>query len=1047
MNTSRLVHKLAELCLEHLLEEKWLLAPSLRVGHQWLDAVTRTGQPAVNVRIKTLRSMALDLAAPEMAAKNLGLLSGHAGPMLVDQVFRRLRTEGLAYLGALRATAGLAEVVHRSIQAIRMAGLEIAQLMSDRFEVDAKGRDVQRILQEYLREIGEHGLVDYAEVLRIAVRQVQSDPGLLPKEAVVVLPDDLRVGELEQRLLDVLPEEQKLCVPVDRPADEDTKSEPVPSDVALLRWLPRSADAPQPSGDGTVEFFRAVGEVNEVREVLRRLVSGGVQLDQTELLCPDVETYVPLVYETLAALARDDARLDDELPATFAEGISARFFRSGRLLTAWAAWVSEDFPQSRLVSMIREGLLTAPDMDEAKFSFTRLAAVLRRTGIGFGKDRYLSKLDEEIAARKRRLETLDQAEDEDADSRETKNRRLTRQLEELGVLRQLVTALLDVSPARGAPQHVVLDSAIRLLETLSRAVNKSDNFARQRLVEDITDLQSWLDEDDAVGLDAWEWLSNLPAQARVLGSGPRPGRLHVANLASGGHSGRPYTYIVGLDDSRFPGAGSQDPLLLDGERQRISENLPTAASELEDKIGDFYRLLARLRGKVVLSFPGHDVIDDREKFPSPLLLAAYRLVSGNREGTQEDFLKWISAPASFAPSEDDHCLSINDWWLRQLCCQGPVRDAAGLVLGSFPHLAQGSEARGKRLSAEFTPYDGRVEAAGPDLDPTAPEGPVMSSGRLELIGRCPLAFFFRRGLEIAPPEELELDPARWLDPLAYGSLLHEVFEQFVRELVEKRQLPKYPDHLPRLEAILDARVEAYREEYPPSNQHTYQTQLAELRRVARTFLSEDDRFCSETDSEPIYLEACLGMRTYGEGSEIDTDEPIPIRLPDGSSIRVRGRVDRVDRIGRGAVHSYAISDYKTGSAWRYKPSDPFRQGRVVQPALYVTMVAHRLKEAVSAKMQVAQFGFFFPGARERGRRIQWTPEQLAEGTTVLAKLVDTVRMGAFPATDQADDCKYCDYRVICGDVQSVAAASSAKLARSENKVLQPFRELRGYGEA
>jgi predicted amidohydrolase len=50
-----------------------------------------------------------------------------------------------------------------------------------------------------------------------------------------------------------------------------------------------------------------------------------------------------------------------------------------------------------------------------------------------------------------------------------------------------------------------------------------------------------------------------------------------------------------------------------------------------------------------------------------------------------------------------------------------------------------------------------------------------------------------------------------------------------------------------------------------------------------------------------------------------------------------------------------------------KPSDPFRQGRVVQPALYVTMVARRLKEAVSAKTRVVQFGFFFPGARERGR--------------------------------------------------------------------------------
>ena len=90
---------LAALCRDRLLDEKWLLAPTLRVGHQWLEAVTRTGQPAVNVHVKTLRSMALDLAAPEMTARKLQLLSGRAGPMLVDRVFRRLRTEGLAYLG------------------------------------------------------------------------------------------------------------------------------------------------------------------------------------------------------------------------------------------------------------------------------------------------------------------------------------------------------------------------------------------------------------------------------------------------------------------------------------------------------------------------------------------------------------------------------------------------------------------------------------------------------------------------------------------------------------------------------------------------------------------------------------------------------------------------------------------------------------------------------------------------------------------------------------------------------------------------------------
>jgi len=121
----RLIRALAGLCHDRLLDEKWLLAPTLRIGHQWLEAVTRTGQPVVNVRIKTLRSMALELAAPEMATRKLQLLSGRAGPMPVDRVFRRLRSKGLTYLGPLRATAGLAELVHRSIQAIRMACLEM----------------------------------------------------------------------------------------------------------------------------------------------------------------------------------------------------------------------------------------------------------------------------------------------------------------------------------------------------------------------------------------------------------------------------------------------------------------------------------------------------------------------------------------------------------------------------------------------------------------------------------------------------------------------------------------------------------------------------------------------------------------------------------------------------------------------------------------------------------------------------------------------------------------------------------------------------------
>ncbi|MFH1924616.1 MAG: PD-(D/E)XK nuclease family protein [Planctomycetota bacterium] len=1046
MNVSSLANALKDLCRDRLLEEKWLLAPSLRVGHQWMDIVTRAGQPAVNVRIKTIRSMALELAAPHMTGKAVRLVSGRAAHILVDRIFRRLRGKGLKYLGALPPTAGLTEVVYRSVQAIRLAGLKPDQLPLDRFEVDAKGHDLRRILAEYLKELERLALVDYATVLGMANKRVQDDSGELLEQTTVVLPEDLHVLAMEQQLLDALPEDRKLLLPVDGPVGSDAKPEAAESDIAVLRWLPRPADAPSPPDDGTVEFFRAVGEVNEVREVLRRLLGRGIPLDEAELLCTDADTYVPLIYETMTAWAADDAQLDDELPVTFADGIPSRFFRPGRLLGAWVTWVNEDFPQARLVRMIREGLLTVPDFDEKRFSFTRLATVLRGLAIGFGKDRYLPKLEAEIAALERRFNEPPRTEDDDDETAEEQKRSIARRLEELRLLHQMTKALLDVSPSGERHPGTLLSSAITLLEKLARVVNKSDSFARQRLVEEVTDLHNWLADEEVPGLEVWDWLAALPDEARVLGSGPRPGRLHVAGVGSGGHSGRPVTYIVGLDDGRFPGTGSQDPLLLDAERRRISRGLPTAASDLEEKIDAFYRLLARLRGKVVLSFSGHDLVDNREKFPSPLLLAAYRILSGNREGTQEDFLKWLGPPASFAPSENERCLSVSDWWLRQLCSDPPVREAERLVMRSFPHLASGREATGQRSSSAFTPYDGRVEQAGLDLDPCASHGPVMSSRRFEMIGCCPLAFFFHRGLEIQPPEELVLDATRWLDPLIYGSLLHEVFEQFVRELVHQRRLPQYPDDLERLEAILDERIAQYRDCYPPPNDHAYLAQVAELRGVARTFLAEEDRFCAETGSRPVYLEASLGMPREGERSEIDTDEPLPLHLPKRGTVRVRGRVDRIDLIGGGAANSYAIWDYKSGSAWPYSPTDPFRQGRVVQPALYLAMVAHRLGEVIPAKTQVAQFGFFFPSAKERGLRIQWDPNQLADGERVLGKLVDIVRNGAFLATDEDNDCKYCDYAVICGDTKAVAAASEKKLSDPRNKTLQPFRELRGYGQ-
>jgi hypothetical protein len=218
MSRSILIEGLSVVCRERLLDEKWLLAPSLRTGHQWMESLSRAGQAAVNVHIKTLKSMALDLAAPQLSAKKLTLLSGRAGTLIADSVFRLLRQEGLEYLGELRASTGLADVIFGSLDSIRMAGLDLDDVAPASFEVGEKGRDLQRILTAYRQSLTEAGLIDYADVLRFAIERVRTDHSVLANLCLLVLvPEDLPARGLERQLLQLLPDDRRLTLAVDAP--------------------------------------------------------------------------------------------------------------------------------------------------------------------------------------------------------------------------------------------------------------------------------------------------------------------------------------------------------------------------------------------------------------------------------------------------------------------------------------------------------------------------------------------------------------------------------------------------------------------------------------------------------------------------------------------------------------------------------------------------------------------------------------------------------------------------------------------------------------
>ena len=1064
---SRLVRSLGDFCREHVLDEKWLIAPSLRVGFQWLEQVARSGQPVLNVRVKTLGHMALELASPEMVRRKATYLRGARAQVLIGRMFGRLGETGRSgYLATLKASPGLIRCFLGALRDLRLAGLTGEDLAEASFEVQEKGREIRSLLIEYEKELGVSRLLDDADILRISAERLKKDPDGVPEGAYVLLPEDARsnLRALEQRLWESVPDAMRVLLDVDRPGQPPAE-DPL-TDLALLGWVLTPAEAPLPAQDNTVSIFHAVGEVNEVHEVLRRCVEQKIPFDEVEILHTDSATYVPLVYELAWRLAPEGT---DSVPVTFAEGIPPGYSRPARALRAWLAWIREDYPQAILVRMIQDGLLKvdgarlgedAEGKGEAgSASFTKLGAILRTVPVGGGRDRYLEVLGREIAALEAPLARKssglpEEDEDREAETETGSNRDMARLQERLGALRLLRVLARDLlacavaGHGRSQSQKKFLEAALEFLEKQVRRVGKLDEYAHAQLVQEIRELADCLGQEEVPDLDVREWLAELTRSSHVLGLGPRPGCLHVAPLSMGGHSGRKHTFILGLDDTRFPGAGLQDALLLDGERGRISPDLPTAGGRLARTLEGFAGLLSRLRGSVTLSYCCRSLSDDRDMFPSSVVLSVYRIVSGNREGDQETLLRWLPDPASFAPDRPGRSIDRTEWWLWRMCAGGSPENPEEVVARHFPHLGRGFRAAQARESDRFTEYDGYVPQAGLDLDPTGPDGPVLSASRLEKLGACPMEFFFQYVLGIEPLEEYRIDPKVWLQPADKGRLLHEVFREFMGRLNKEKFLPEFSRDIGLIEEILEQEIAQWRKQLPPPNREVFVREVSELRQAARIFLMEEEAFCKE--SRPLCFEASVGLPPEGEGTILDSPEPVEIRLPGGKTIRARGRIDRVDAVPGSETKRFTVWDYKTGSTWRFtekgrKREDPFHQGRLVQSALYLALAEARLRETVSPGASVSRFGYFFPAVSAHGERIQWEARELAAGGNVIARLCEMIAKGCFPCTDDGGDVRFSDFQEAFGLLDRAARAVRRKLENLQNEALSPFRDLRGGG--
>jgi ATP-dependent helicase/nuclease subunit B len=1029
---------LTRFCAEHRLEKKYLIVPSYQTGHQIGEVLAKEGGAWVNLHFVTLPSLAQEAAGIELSTQGTKLISQANALFLVDRVFRRLKAaKKFKYFGQVEATTGIVRALRHSIFALRMAGWKSRDLKPARFISNQKGEEIALILREYEAELDKEKLLDLPGLYLIALKEAKkarriSAPGY-EKEFYLYL-QDRPLEYLEAEFLKNLAGENLVLVPGEpvyglrRPPRFDSTALPAAApktDVERLSWLFSPKDAPPPFQDGTIKLFSAIGPANECREIFRRIVTEKIPLDDVEIIHPPGPTYPSLMY-ALSAKAG--------LTMTFAEGIPLAFTSPGKVFNGLIEWLEHDYLVNDLCALIEAGALKLPS-GNGHVALTPLKAsrYLRSAMIGWGRDRYAARLETLI-------EGLEGERSEGAETGEDsaeRQERAAQQIKEVESLISLVKEFLELLPEEDEKGKIDFGAICR---GIGEFVGKFACLYGDLDAEARSLLRTKLDEAAAFKTAplrrtaAFEWLKNVGAGLRVGASGPAPGHIHLSTWLAGGRSARPVTFVVGLDQGAFPGSGIQDPILLDEERERLNgerkaQPLRTTSESLRENLWRMAAVLAGLKGRVTLSYSAYDIIEERTSFPSSVILQAARLVAGKPDLDYSGLAGMFPEAQAFLPGEKKIAVDETDWWLGKLAPGGKLRDGIEAVKSNFDALSRGIFARERRERPFVSEYEGKIKIDPDEVHPLRNPAIVMSASRLEQLGRCPYGYFLRYVLEVNPPEELELDESRWLSALDRGSLLHEVYAEFMREMRKRGEAVRAAKHRPLIQEIAGGVVARYKEEIPPPSESIFEQEQRGIWEALDVFLAAEEEWAGKC--EPLLFEVTFGM-----------DEPAVLDVGGERPMAVAGRIDRIDRVGEGR---YRVVDYKTGSYRIFEELVEFGKGRILQHALYAIAAEQILRKMkIDARPAVVESGYYFPTRKGEGNKVIRGFNRAAFRALV-ADLVGILEKGHFvanPGLGDGDCEDYCDYAPICG---GAAAKDRAKGKKDRNQdVFAIFDRLKEY---
>lgn len=341
-------------------------------------------------------------------------------------------------------------------------------------------------------------------------------------------------------------------------------------------------------------------------------------------------------------------------------------------------------------------------------------------------------------------------------------------------------------------------------------------------------------------------------------------------------------FIVGANAGVFPMASSSGVVLNDAERCELQENGIEIISNLEyNSVSErfiAYHSMTLATEKLYVSYSNVDA-NSETLSPSELVFEIQRLFK-NVKIIKPDALGLIeSRKTAFSALANEK--------------------SKNSVLGSTLYKYFNDDGSQNELS--MLEKIGKKDFAINDKDLATElfgKSMYISASKTERFYKCPFSYFCEYGIKVQPRREAQMDPAQ------SGTLVHEVLEKFLKEN-SKDKFTKFTtsEIKEKINIIIDNYIEEKMSGYKDKPMSFIRTISLLKESTFKIVMQLVDEFM-HCEFVPVNFE--LNINNDGD------IKPYLIELENGGTVKIIGKVDRVDTYETSDNTFVRIIDYKTG---------------------------------------------------------------------------------------------------------------------------------------